>query len=163
MNRRTFLKLTGATAILIATPLIAKPEPKWIRLSDSVPQPGQKIILCSMDRAGMYGGMVHGGEYAGHRDDAEAVTIQMAHDFSAYIVRFKNGPNIIEQSHCFIYTPEGKEVLETREWLEHVQEEDRMMTFWGRPPVSQARHDRKNYVWLPVNGEYPTTLPKIPK
>jgi hypothetical protein len=46
MLRRTFLKLTGAMAIVLTTPLFAKKEkPEWIRISDEFPKVGQEIVV----------------------------------------------------------------------------------------------------------------------
>ena len=38
MNRRTFIKLTGVTAVAVTTPLMAfAPEPQWIDFVDQIP------------------------------------------------------------------------------------------------------------------------------
>lgn len=47
MNRRTFIKLTGATAVVVTTGIsIAKtPEPQWINFTEQLPKPGQRVAL----------------------------------------------------------------------------------------------------------------------
>lgn len=47
MNRRTFIKLTGATAVVVTTGIsIAKTsEPQWINFTEQMPKEGQKVAL----------------------------------------------------------------------------------------------------------------------
>lgn len=45
MNRRTFIKLTGITTIAITIPLMANPEPQWIKMTDQMPPVNKRIIV----------------------------------------------------------------------------------------------------------------------
>ncbi len=46
MNRRTFVKLTGITALLPATYLLANDDkPQWISLKERQPRVGQKVVI----------------------------------------------------------------------------------------------------------------------
>jgi len=46
MNRRTFIKLTGATAVAVTTPLMAfASESQWIDFVNQMPKIGQKIAM----------------------------------------------------------------------------------------------------------------------
>jgi len=138
MNRRTFLKLTGATAVLVTTPLsFAKKEetPQWIRLAVEQPRIGQKVVLCDLSTCNSY------AWYGKVTRQGVQENNHSAYFHSAYLM--------LKYKHYEIY---HKNKLKERYFL--------------RGHSSREGYFQKNIsyrYWIPVKGEFPKTLPPFPK
>ncbi len=132
MNRRTFLKLTGATAVLAATPLSLagkKEIPQWIRLTEQLPEVGQKVVMCCLgtEKTTAWHGRV--AEVGVWGDNSVAYSVLKYEYYDTY-----RGKKIVGR--CSPNT-----------W-------NNQLCFFA---------DRSSYrYWIPVEGEYPKTLPPFP-
>ncbi len=188
MNRRTFLKLTGAAiAGLIVTPSI-KAEPVilhgvdwqqdfadfgerrqrnhtlvWIPFTYATPQVGQKVLIASTS---IHSNYIRGGtvidRYVGTRDGSDFVTIPMKRDFSG---RKRSDDNCI----FAVYSDEGKKAIATKQWLAldgHTKITDFSKTedkYIDSPNYMGTCFLKSHHCWMPVEGEYPDNIPPIPQ
>lgn len=172
MNRRIFLKTVGATAILIATPVIAKTfKPQWIKLADRPPKIGQHFILS----------VTQGKEFVKKNPtykDYRAIYIGMRVDPRLDI--HKGTKTLMFQNHLS-YTPiymglkfpskyyrvgiysgisidRLKRLAEKIKWLKNVKH------VRIDKSISHCVHVTGTMYWMPIiDNEYPTTLPPLPK
>jgi hypothetical protein len=177
MNRRTFLKTVGAAVAVISIPAIAKTsyktdsykmtmvdwqkdfmplKPKWIKFADAQPKVGQKIIIVSQVSllGSICGGVVK--ELPDRPRDSKNVALSTTDDF---YVGYTGGYPI-----GLFYSEEGKDVLSTRDWIrerEFIIPRD--YTESVRSDPYYIGYDKETYFWLAVDGEYPKTIPPIPR
>jgi hypothetical protein len=158
MNRRLFLKSVSAAVAVISVPVIpaiAKPKPKWNRFSEATPKVGQKIMIVSeITTLGMIcGGVV---KELPNRKCVSSQYLALRTDDDFYVGY--NGGYPIGIS----YSEEGKEILSTRDWIrerEFIAPRD--YSERNVPPHDGDYH-KETYLWLPVVGDYPKTIPPIP-
>ncbi len=189
MNRRTFIKLTGVTTALLATPsLFAEKEIKrvnpedfkfiethfgqqWISFLDKTPKVGQKIIITD-SWEGMSLRDIRGGVVQDLRKIKLGVLMDSKFNKVFITVPMKKDFEYREYSDFYIYnifSEEGEKVINSREWLKSKKEpfvndfkewDDSIdKKVW----YNETSYRKSYYYWLPINGEYPTTLPPIPK
>jgi hypothetical protein len=160
MNRRTFLKSVGAAVAVVAVPVIpatAKSEPKWICLSDEMPKVGQKIMIASQISvmSSISGGIV-----------VENVKEEkFSHPYSTLCTIDDFFVNHSED-HTFalFYTEKGREVVSTRDWIKREEAYIYPKDFTNEEQrVHRGGYYSKHYFWMAVDGEYPTTIPPIPR
>jgi hypothetical protein len=131
MNRRTFLKLTGATAVLATTPLTfaeKKETQQWIRLADNPPKKGQKVVMCCLGsgRTTVWYGTI---EETGVWGDV---------DVAYSMLKFKK--RVSYQGNKLVKKCSAVPIS--------------LLCFFG---------NKTSYrYWLPVEGEFPKTLPPFP-
>lgn len=176
MNRRIFLKLTGATAIFIATPSIAKspktPIPQWIKLADKPPKVGQNFILSITydeifikeypfykDYRAIYIGKridqklkIHEGTktlmFQNHISYTPIWDTKKHHYSKYYRVKIYSGISIDRLERLFEKIKWFKKVISVRR----------------DKSISYCFHATDTMYWLPIiDNEYPTTLPILPK
>lgn len=160
MNRRTFLKAIAVTTLLPVLPLYAKKQ-QWIKLTDRLPEVGQKIILTNnIGRPNFEGGVIAESSHLEKRKDDEFhVTISMTKlDF---VQCFKNPRQDIMIN--YVYSDEGEEAFRSRTWLETTVKKEYSYHKEIRCNHTYALYPRKEMVWLPVNGKYPINIPPLPK
>lgn len=160
MNRRTFLKSVGVAVAVVSVPVvsaIAKSKPKWIRFSEATPKVGQKVIIVSQVSllGSICGGVVT--ELPDRPHVINSVALSTTYDF---YVCYTGGYPI-----GIFYSEEGKDVLSTRDWI-------REREFIIPRDYTEYRHDasfchvgydKDTYFWLAVDGDYPETIPPIPR
>jgi hypothetical protein len=160
MNRRTFLKSVGVAVAVISVPAIAiaKPKPKWISFADEMPKVGQKVIIASQVSvmSSISGGIVVDNT-KGEKFSHPYSTLCTIDDF------FVNHSD--DHSFALFYTEKGREVISTRDWIKREEEAyiyPRDFTN-EKQRVHRGGYYSKHYFWMAVDGEYPTTIPPIPR
>lgn len=156
MNRRTFIKSVGAVVAVISVPItLAKSESKWIRFSEATPKVGQKIIIASQVSVL---GMICGGVVKEIPKSGCGSSYTALFTIDDFYVGY-NGDNPIG----LFYTERGKEILSTRDWIrerELIAPRDYMKFRLGS---HYGDYHKETYFWLAVDGEYPKTIPPIPR
>ncbi len=159
MNRRTFIALTGMTTIGMPISAIAKQKPTWIPLTERSPKPGQKVIITG--RMGPYhslkGGLVVDERYP-TKFKSNFASVPMIRDFEKR--DHENG------SVYHTYATKWTKLVESRKWLkskgltwlkQHKKDNTKSQSF------CHTLYRKTYYFWMPVDGEYPETLPPIPE
>jgi len=172
MKRRTFLKLIGTAAILIATPVIAKtPEPQWISLSDRPPKVGQNFILSvTQDKKFVKEFPAYKNYraiYIGKRVDPrleihKGTKTFMFQNYLSYTPVFKEQKFPIEDymiSICNrISIDRLKKIVKKIKWLKNVKKIRRDRS------ISHCIHTTDTMYWMSlIDGKCPTILPPLPK
>lgn len=179
MNRRTFLKAVGVAVAIPTIPAIAKTsyktdsykfemidvqydfakyEPTWIKFSDEMPKVGQKVIIASHVSvlSSISGGVVVKNT-KGEKFSPPYATLCTVDDF------FVNHSS--DHSFALFYTEKGREVISTRDWIK--SEEDGYIYPKDFTNEKQRVHSGvyygEHYFWFAVDGEYPKTIPPIPR
>jgi hypothetical protein len=176
MNRRTFLKTVGAVALAISAPITLAKEkpialtiidsqydfmprqPQWIRFTEEMPKVGQKIIITShVSILGSISGGVVVENTKGEKFSPPYATLCTVDDF------YVNHSS--DHSFALFYTEKGRDVISTRDWTK--SEEDSYMypkDFTNeRKRVHSGVYYKEHYFWLAVDGEYPKTIPPLPR
>jgi hypothetical protein len=145
MKRRTFLKLTGATAVLATTPLTfaAKKEiPQWVKLSDQLPDIDQKVVVCEVgpdDVSAWYG-----------RVEKNDIQLMGGNKYVPY--------SLILWEYYDLYS-KGKQKRSEKSIRKYPTFYPRI----GEFNVLSFYGNKNSYrYWLPVEGEFPKILPPFP-
>lgn len=172
MKRRTFLKLIGTAAILIATPAIAKtPEPQWISLSDRPPKVGQNFILSvTQDKKFVeefptyknYRAIYIGKRVDPRLDIHKGTKTLMFQNYLSYTPIFKESLSPTEEYTISIYRGISidrlKRLAKKIRWFKNVKEIRRDRS------ISHCVHTTDTMYWMPlIDGKYLTILPPLPK
>ena len=177
INRRIFLKSVGAAVAVISVPAIAKAKTfyktdsykmidwqrdfakygqRWISFSEEMPKVGQKVIMASEVTAL---GFISGGVIAAIHDRSSCgssyVSLSAVDDF--YV-----GYHSSRDAIGLFYSEKGKEVISTRDWIR--ENESVVLKNYTRHNLSShyGNYYKDSYLWLAVDGDYPTTIPPIP-
>ena len=172
MNRRIFLKLTGITAILIATPAIAKtPKPKWIKLADRLPKIGHNFILSvTHDKKFIkafpayknYRAIYIGKRVDPRLDIHKGTKTLMFQNYLSYTPTFM-GKRFPTEEHTIsicnrISIDRLKRLVEKIKWFKNVKRVRRDRS------ISHCVHVTDTMYWMPlIDGKCPITLPPLPK
>jgi len=170
MNRRKFLKVTEATAVAtITTPIWGKipNTPQWIPINEKLPRIGQKIVLGNSRL--LSGGRVISIEI--ELIKKSSVKISMKRDFTTLY-------DYDGRQTYFVFSEEGNEILRTKQWMKYNKGSSKiydcrkvrgrlnvptgMWLLACRDAFVRSGYCSK-YYWLPVDGDYPQTLPPLPK
>ena len=174
MNRRTFLKSVSAAVAVISVPVIpahAKLDPsiadddhiqyfspsKWVSFADEMPKVGQKIMIASQISvmSSISGGIV-----------VENVKEEkFSHPYSTLCTIDDFFVNHSEDhSFALFYTEKGREVISTRDWIKREYGYVYPKDFTNeKQRVHRGGYYKERYFWLPVKGDYPKTIPPIPR
>lgn len=167
MNRRTFLKLTASAVAITTVPAMAKKSvsaPQWIPFTERTPKVGDKVIIINSSYRDRH---ISGGtiidRYTGRNSD-DYVALPMSRDFSRR-KHMANGNFVYA-----LYSDEGAKVIKTRKWLGDHGKPSRVTDYikYEEKYINSSNYMGACYSlighwWLPVDGEYPKTLPKMPK
>ncbi len=164
LSRRTFLK--AAAIAIVGTPTIANAKQKtieiekfqWISFMERIPEPGQKILLANISGTFIAGGVAAKNDvyYEEIPDNKIAFSI-VRRDFERYIHTTN-----LDHTANLVYSDEGEKTLVSRKWLKpigKVKYEDWKCIYYCH---YNNLYVKSRFVWLPVNGEYPTKIPSFP-
>lgn len=155
INRRTFLKVTAITIVGIPAIVNAEEKPQWISFIERIPEPGQKILLANISGTFIAGGVAAKNiiNYGKIPSNKVAFSI-VKRDFERYIHTTN-----LDHTANLIYSNEGEEALKSRKWLKpigKVKYEDWKCIYFCH---YNNLYVKSQFVWLPVEEEYPIEIP----
>ena len=171
MNRRTFLKITGATLAVVAIPATAKTEPKWINFTEEMPKVGQKVALFTYfdgnSSANICTGIVM--DKNGHslarqfEDDTICVMGAISHSFDGF---FGEDVDTYVYNLCGMDRAEAVKKITKAKWMKRkivspVIEWDLFIPRHGREETEYI--GRSAAYWTLIEDYIPENLPKFPK
>ena len=156
MNRRTFNTTLLTIPFLSISTLFAGKEitPQWVKAKDQLPKHGQKIIMYGAKGKSsiptLRGGTVVKDVWIS--DKNHYIETDMVIDFRAFM------PKTFDPSIEY-YSSGGLDVVTNKKWIKYIS---------GSLKYSEYKYIRigmfiDNMYWIPVNKEYPKTLPPFPK